>query len=110
MIGHWMYHGGHRGRMIEVDRVKPGAVTFSVDINQADWPELTVLPGVGETLARRIVEHRQSHGPFRDLDGLRDVYGIGPRTFERITPYLRPIPDLESTADQSRGSLSQPGS
>lgn len=100
MIGHWLYHGGHRGRMIDVDRVEPGSIRFTVDLNEAQWPELTVLPGVGETLARRIVEHREQHGPFREFEDLRDVRGIGPRTLERLTPYLRPLPDLESTADQ----------
>jgi competence protein ComEA len=101
MIGHWLYHGGHRGRMIEVDRVEPGTIAFTVDLNEADWPELTVLPGVGETLAKRIVEYRQEHGPFHDFDDLRRVRGIGPRTLERLTPYLRPMPGLEATADQN---------
>ena len=100
MIAHWLYHGGHHGRMIEVDRVEPGSIAFTVDLNSAAWPELTVLPGVGETLARRIVEHREQHGPFRDFDDLRRVRGIGPRTLERLTPYLRPIPELEATVDQ----------
>jgi len=101
MVGHWLYHGGHRGRMIEVDHVEPGAIAFTVDINEADWPELTVLPGIGETLAKRIVENRQQNGPFRDFDDLRRVPGIGPRTLDRLTPYLRPIPDFESTADHA---------
>jgi competence protein ComEA len=100
MIGHWLYHGGRQGEMIEVDRVEPGSIGYTVDLNEADWPELTVLPGVGETLARRIVEDREQHGPFRDFDDLRRVRGIGPRTLERLTPYLRPLPDLEATADQ----------
>ena len=100
MVGHWLYHGGHRGRMIEVDRVEPGSIAFTVDLNEAQWPELTVLPGVGETIAKRIVEHRAEYGPFRDFDDLRRVRGIGPRTLERLTPYLRPLPGLESTADQ----------
>src|SRR4051794_25762000 len=70
MIGHWLYHGGRQGQMIEGDRVGPGSIAFTVDLNEADWPELTVLPGVGETLARRIVEDRQQNGPFRDFDDL----------------------------------------
>jgi competence protein ComEA len=101
MIGHWLYHGGRQGQMIEVDRVEPGSIVYTVDLNSADWPELTVLPGVGETLAKRIVADRDQHGPFHDFDDLRRVRGIGPRTLERLTPYLRPIPDLEATADQA---------
>jgi competence protein ComEA len=99
MLLHWYWRGGHAGRLIEVDRVEPGAVAYTVDVNAADWQEFTVLPGVGETLARRIVEFREEHGPFRDLRDLREVRGIGPRTLERLTPYLRPIPSAEATAE-----------
>ena len=100
MTGHWVYQGGLQGRMIEVDRVEPGSVAYTVDLNSAQWPELTVLPGVGETIAKRIVADREQNGPFRDFDDLRRIRGIGPRTLERLTPYLRPIPNLEATADQ----------
>jgi competence protein ComEA len=51
------------------------------------------LPGLGETLARRIITDRQQRGPFRDIDDLDRVDGIGLRTLERIRPYLVPIPD-----------------
>ena len=57
------------------------------------------LGKLGETLAKRIVSDREQNGPFRDFDDLRRVRGIGPRTLERLTPYLQPLPDLESTAD-----------
>lgn len=100
MIAHWAYHRGRQGEMIEVDRVEPGSIAYTVDLNTAPWPELTVLPGVGETLAKRIVADRDQNGPFRDFDDLRRVRGIGARTLERLTPYLRPIPNLEATADQ----------
>jgi competence protein ComEA len=99
---HWVHQSGHRGRMLEVERQVPGTVSFTVDINEAAWPELTVLPGVGETLAKRIVQSRADQGDFRDLDDLRRVRGIGPRTLERIKPYVRPLPDWEATAE--RGS------
>ena len=100
MIGHWLYQGGRQGQMIEVDRVTPGSIAYTVDLNSAEWTELTILPGVGETLAKRIIAHRNENGPFRDFDDLRRVRGIGPRTLERLTPYLRPLPNLEATADQ----------
>ena len=54
-------------------------------------PELAELPGVGETLARRIVEVRRERGPFADHEDLRRVRGIGPRTLERLRPYLLPM-------------------
>ncbi|HDJ30092.1 MAG TPA: helix-hairpin-helix domain-containing protein, partial [Candidatus Acetothermia bacterium] len=46
--------------------------------------ELTRLPGIGETLAQRIVAYRQEHGPFRSVDELKNVPGIGEKTVEEI--------------------------
>jgi competence protein ComEA len=88
----WWRHGGHRGQMIDIDRAPPLVAKFQVDVNKADWPELIQLPGIGRTLAQRLVEERQANGAFRDVDDLGRVGGIGPRTLERIRPYLLPIP------------------
>jgi competence protein ComEA len=94
-VGWWIAHGGWRGRLIEIDRADPLAARFEVDINAADWPELMQLPGVGPTLAHRIVESRRTAGPFMDQADLRRVRGIGPKTLEQIRPYLRPMPDAK---------------
>lgn len=91
-VGWWAIHGGGRGNLIEIDRAEPLAAQFEVDVNAADWPELMQLPGIGQTLAHRIVETRQTTGPFLDNDDLRRVHGIGPKTLEQIRPYLRPMP------------------
>ena len=48
-----------------------------VDINHADEKTLTQLRGIGPTLARRIVEYRREHGPFRSVEDLINVKGIG---------------------------------
>jgi competence protein ComEA len=101
LLLHWCWQGGHLGKLIEVERMVPGTVPYVVDVNQAEWIEFTVLPGVGETLAKRIVEYRVQQGPYRDLDDLARVKGIGPRTVERLRPYLRPIADRENTAERS---------
>lgn len=55
-----------------------------LDLNGADAAALTRLPGVGEGLARRIVEYRDEHGPFRTLDDLDNVPGIGPALLRRV--------------------------
>ena len=98
MAGWWISQGGLAGRLVEVDRAERKTARFEVDINQADWPELTQLPAIGETLARRIVQSRQQGGPFRDLDDLRRVRGIGPKTLETMRPYLRPMPSQSAVA------------
>jgi competence protein ComEA len=98
MIGWYLSQGGWQGRLIELDRTAPLAVQFQVDINAAAWPELVQLPGVGETLARRIVDSREHEGPFVDHSDLLRVQGIGPKTLERIRPYLRPMPQQNTLA------------
>ncbi|MGY1803854.1 ComEA family DNA-binding protein [Blastococcus sp. SYSU D00922] len=49
-----------------------------VDLNAAGVAELDALPGIGPVLAQRIVDHRESQGPFRSVEELDDVPGIGP--------------------------------
>lgn len=91
--GWWLAQRGQRGRLIEIDRAEPRVARFQVDVNRADWPELAQLPGIGETLARRIVESRGQDGPFRDHQDLRRVRGIGPKTLDDIRPHLLPMPE-----------------
>jgi competence protein ComEA len=97
---YWLAQGGARGRLIEIDRASRQTARFQIDINQAQWPEFSVLPDVGETLARRIVESRDAEGHFSDLDDLLRVRGIGPKTLARIKPYLRPLPAAGNVAGQ----------
>ncbi|MFM7706860.1 MAG: ComEA family DNA-binding protein, partial [Gammaproteobacteria bacterium] len=61
-----------------------------VDLNTADAATLArELQGIGESRARAIVEHRRRHGPFRSVDELALVRGIGPNTVERNRSRLR---------------------
>ena len=94
----WATHGGWRAGLVEIDRAEPLTAKFEVDINTAEWPELLQLPGVGPKMAQRIIDSRQTLGPFADQDDLRRVPGIGPKTMERIRPYLRAMPDSKSVA------------
>ena len=55
-----------------------------VDLNSADAPALEALPGIGPTLAQRIVEYRQTNGPFLTTEGVKKVSGIGEGIYERI--------------------------
>lgn len=71
-----------------VTSVAPAAqvVTGTVNINTADASELTALPGIGTVKAQAIVAYRQTHGPFRSVDDLDHVKGIGPATVARLRP------------------------
>lgn len=55
-----------------------------VQINTASAKELDGLPGITPTTAKAIVEYRTSHGPFKTLEELDAVKGIGPATIEKI--------------------------
>ena len=49
------------------------------------------LDGIGRARAAQIVLHRVRHGPFRELEDLLDVDGIGPHTLARLRPFLRDL-------------------
>jgi competence protein ComEA len=98
MAMYWFVNGGHRGELIEIDRAEPLKARYLVDINSAEWPELAELPELGETLARRITESREAAGPFGDHEDLLRVNGIGPRTLDKMKPYLMPMPGQDDVA------------
>ena len=60
-----------------------------VDINTAGINELSTLPGIGPATAARIIEDRQKHGPYRRVDDLLRVKGIGPKKLARLRPHVR---------------------
>jgi competence protein ComEA len=62
----------------------PAADHSPIDLNQATADELARLPGVGPSLAARILEHRTTAGAFASIDDLRRVKGIGPAKLERL--------------------------
>jgi len=55
-----------------------------IDINRADTWLLEALPEIGETLAQRIVDYRRKSGPFRSIDELLKVPGIGDSVYDKI--------------------------
>lgn len=74
--------------LIEIDRRPERKYDYQLDINTAPWIEWTLLEGIGETLAKRIVDDRTSRGPFQSVDDLRRVKGIGQKTLEQMRPWL----------------------
>jgi len=59
-------------------------VNTKININTADKSELDGLPGIGPSLAERILEYRQTNGSFNDIEELKKVTGIGPSKFEKL--------------------------
>jgi uncharacterized protein len=60
-----------------------------VELNTASASLLSYVAGLGPSLAKRIVEHRNSKGPFADRSGVRSVSGVGPKAFEQSAGFLR---------------------
>ncbi|NGP88651.1 phospholipase D-like domain-containing protein [Fodinibius halophilus] len=59
---------------------------FPININTADESLLDLLPGIGPAYAKRIVAYREQHGRFTDIEQLRNIHGIGPKTMQKLRP------------------------
>lgn len=67
--------------------VKPPAA--AIDINKATASDLQKLPGIGPSLAKQIVAYRNKHGPFRRVEDLMAIKGIGFKKWKQIRPFVR---------------------
>ena len=77
--------------------LRPG----SLDIDRASVPEWIRLPGIGPSLAARIVADREARGAFGEPEGLLRVPGIGPKTLAKIRPFLAAAGRAPSPPDPS---------
>jgi len=70
-----------------------------IDLNTARLDELVALPGIGETLAGRIIAYRETHGRFETVEELIEVHGIG----EQVLDALRELVTVERDTTQPPG-------
>lgn len=87
-LWHWGQLSGWGKTEVEVHRIPERVYDYRIDMNEATWVEWMQLPGIGKTLAQRIIEHRETHGPFQSVDDLDEIRGIGPKTIEKLRPWL----------------------
>jgi competence protein ComEA len=59
-----------------------------ISLNTATLEQLDSLPGIGPTLARQIIEYRETHGPFTSVEQLTEVPGIGAAKLEQLRPLV----------------------
>ncbi|HEV8539726.1 MAG TPA: helix-hairpin-helix domain-containing protein [Nitrospiraceae bacterium] len=59
-----------------------------IDLNTATSEQLQGLPGIGETLAQRVIDRREAKGRFQSIDDLLEVKGIGPKRLKQLRPLL----------------------
>ncbi|KAA0125538.1 RNA-binding transcriptional accessory protein [Methylobacterium sp. P1-11] len=69
--------------------VEDAVNAVGVDVNTASPALLAQVSGLGAAMATRIVAHRDAQGPFRTRSALKDVPGLGPKTFELAAGFLR---------------------
>jgi competence protein ComEA len=70
----------------------PAARAATIDLNTASVADLEGLPGVGRRTAERIVEHRQKNGPFKKIEELMNIKGIGEKSFLKLKPLITVAP------------------
>lgn len=85
---------------IELERQPQRELDFKIDLNDSTWVEWSQLPGIGPVLSHRIVEDREKNGPFRNIDDLDRVKGIGPKKIDALRPYVRVESKPNSEADE----------
>jgi len=90
VVGLTMATGEVTSRATPWDASRAGEKTPDrIDINTATADELVGLPGIGETLAQRIIRFREENGPFRRVEDLLKVKGIGEKSFQKLRPSIK---------------------
>lgn len=81
-------YGGAYLSISDIIQNHPGVYPQKININSATAEQLQTLPGIGPALAEEIIAYRQENGPFRSVNELEHVQGIGKDEINAIIPYV----------------------
>lgn len=84
---HWWLPKTEVIRYLEPENIE--SIKVKLDINEAAWYELILLPKLGEVKAKAIVTYREKHGKFKTLDELSYVHGVGTSIIEAIRDFVK---------------------
>ena len=85
-----------------VSTLKPEDIKVKLDVNNAPWYELVLLPKLGEVKAKAIVAYREKYGSFKTLDELSRVKGLNASVIEAIRDYVKIAADTASISLNNR--------
>ena len=71
-----------------MQEARPAPPAQIVNVNSATVAQFEALPGIGPSMAQRIVTYRDKNGPFKKLEDLMNIQGIGEKSFLKLRPFL----------------------
>ena len=77
----------------------PRSLSLSLNLNTATADQLEALPGVGPAMATRILEYREKNGPFKKVEDLMNIKGIGEKAFLKLKPLVSVAASRERPAN-----------
>ena len=83
-----MYITAGRGNNVIVEDKVERRINQKVNINEAKQEDFEQLPGIGPSIAKKIIEYREQNGKFTSIDELQEVKGIGESKLEILMEYI----------------------